>query len=232
MIDLHSHILPGMDDGSRDVLESLAMLEASAAQGVGLVAATPHFYAEENSPERFLSRRAEAAQRLRAALRPGLPEIRLGAEVHYFEGIARSEWADALCLEGTGLLLLEMPFAPWTERMLQEVRELQNRPGLTVVLAHIERYCRWQDKKTWVELLNWGVLNQCNAACYLHWRTRRAALELLRAGRVHFLGSDCHNMDARPPRLGEAMLRLKAGDRDILLKCWQRFLPDWKEVAR
>lgn len=82
MIDLHTHILPGMDDGSRDVLESLAMLEASAAQGVGLVAATPHFYAEENSPERFLSRRAEAAQRLRAALRPGLPEIRLGAEVH------------------------------------------------------------------------------------------------------------------------------------------------------
>ena len=57
MIDLHSHILPQMDDGSRSVDESLQMLAALAAQGVTDVAATPHFYASENSPERFLARR-------------------------------------------------------------------------------------------------------------------------------------------------------------------------------
>ena len=64
MTDIHSHILPGMDDGSRSTEESLAMLAASAAQGVRAIAATPHFYAMENSPEEFLARRAAAVARL------------------------------------------------------------------------------------------------------------------------------------------------------------------------
>ena len=55
MTDMHCHILPGMDDGSRSAAESLSMLEASAAQGVDRIVATPHFYAGENSPEVFLS---------------------------------------------------------------------------------------------------------------------------------------------------------------------------------
>ena len=61
MIDLHTHVLPGMDDGSRSPEESARMLRELAAQGVTLAAATPHFYAGENSPDRFLRRRKEAA---------------------------------------------------------------------------------------------------------------------------------------------------------------------------
>ena len=66
MIDFHSHILPGMDDGSQTVEESLTLLEMLRAQGVDTVAATPHFYARENSPEVFLRRRREAWERLDA----------------------------------------------------------------------------------------------------------------------------------------------------------------------
>lgn len=70
MTDMHCHILPGMDDGSRSAAESLSMLEASAAQGVDRIVATPHFYAGENSPEVFLSRREHAYERLKAVWRP------------------------------------------------------------------------------------------------------------------------------------------------------------------
>lgn len=230
MIDVHSHVLPGMDDGSRSVEESLALLRLSADQGVGCVAATPHFYAEENSPEEFLERRAGSEQQLRAVWQPGLPELKLGAEVCFFEGISQCEELDSLKLEGTELLLLEMPFARWSPRALQEVRALQARPDMTVVLAHIERYLPWQDQETWETLLEWGVRNQCNASFVLRWQTRRKALRMLREGKIHLLGSDCHSMDARPPRLGEAFAALGMRERELLAENSRTFLPEWGEM--
>lgn len=62
MIDFHSHILPGVDDGSKNVEMSLEMLRASAAQGVTDICLTPHFYAERNTPEKFLEKRRRAAE--------------------------------------------------------------------------------------------------------------------------------------------------------------------------
>jgi len=228
MTDIHCHVLPQMDDGSRSVEESLAMLEALAAQGVSCVAATPHFYAGENSPEEFLGRRAASMEKLAGVWRPGLPTLKLGAEVCYFEGVSRCKELDALEIEDTGLLLLEMPFSRWTPRMLREVWELQVRvrPGMTVLLAHIERYLRWQEAETWDALLEWGVLNQCNASFFLRWQTKYKALRMLREGRIHLLGSDSHNMDSRPPELGKALAMLGRNERQILEENSRRFLPD------
>lgn len=221
MTDVHAHILPHMDDGSRSRLESLAMLEKSAGQGISVVAATPHFYAREDSPEEFLVRREQSAARLREQWRPDLPELRLGAEVCWFEGMSRWEGLETLCIEGTELLLLEMPFAPWTERQLREVRAVAERPGLTVLLAHIERYLRWQTAGAWEALAGWGVKFQCNAEFFLRWRTRRRALQMLRGEKIHFLGSDCHNMDSRPPRLGEVLPLLREEDLRLLRRSWE-----------
>ena len=205
MIDLHAHILPNMDDGSRSVAESIRMLEASADQGVKYIAATPHFYAAENSPAQFLRRREMSAAMLRPVWQSRFPQLALGAEVYYFDGISRTQELDLLKLEHTDLLLLEMPFSAWTGRMVAELLELQGCRNTTVVLAHIERYLAFQKPEVWRKLLDGGVRMQCNAEFFLHWRTRRKALRMLRQGKVHFLGSDCHNMEARPPRLGEAM---------------------------
>ena len=112
MIDFHSHILPGMDDGSKSTQESLEMLDMLRAQGVDTVAATPHFYARENPPEVFLRRRAEAWNRLRPQLTADSPRVLLGAEVRYFQGISHVDRLHDLCLEGQDVLLLEMPFSP------------------------------------------------------------------------------------------------------------------------
>lgn len=205
MIDIHSHILPGMDDGSRSVEESVRLLETSARQGVEWIAATPHFYAVENSPGQFLRRRDEAVRRLMEAWQPTFPRLALGAEVYYFDGISRTEELDGLKLENTDLLLLEMPFSAWSSRMVAEVLDIQSRRGTQVLLAHIERYIACQKPELLHTLLASGVKIQCNADFFLNWRTKRRALRMLRQGEVHFLGSDCHNMTSRPPRLGEAM---------------------------
>lgn len=224
MIDIHSHVLPHMDDGSRSVEESLALLRLSAAQGISCVTATPHFYAEDNSPVEFLKRRASAAAELKAHWEPGLPRLLLGAEVCCFEGMSRVSELDALRIEGTQLLLLEMPFRPWTDRLIREVLAIQERGGMTVVLAHVERYLPGQED-AWNVLTDAGVLTQCNAGFFLHWRTRRKAVRLLNQGRIHFLGSDCHNTDARPPRLGDALKVIGAGARGALEENIRDFSP-------
>ncbi|MEF2562838.1 MAG: CpsB/CapC family capsule biosynthesis tyrosine phosphatase, partial [Negativibacillus sp.] len=95
MIDFHAHILPKMDDGSKSAEESIAMLKIQAEQGIRCVVATPHFYAEHETPQDFLHRREHSYQSLqqeieRQGLQEQLPQIRLGAEVRYFEGISRS----------------------------------------------------------------------------------------------------------------------------------------------
>lgn len=208
MIDFHSHVLPGIDDGSKSVEESLQMLETSAGQGITHMAATPHFYPSETTPEQFLKRRDRAAERLQAVWRPEFPRLLLGAEVNYFEGISRAAEMDALRMEGTSLLLLEMPFRIWSDRIVEEIRALHNRPGYTVMLAHIERYLRFQKRAVWDELLGDGILMQSNASFFLRWNTKRKAVRMLDAGRIHFLGSDCHNMAERAPHLREALLAI------------------------
>lgn len=206
MTDFHMHVLPGIDDGSKSAEMSVAMLETSAAYGVSTVCATSHFYAHDNSLGRFLHRRAEAFQRLRQAMdgRDDLPEILLGAEVYYFSGMSAMEGLERLCLEGTDLLLLEMPFVRWTDRMLREVQAIRSR-GIQPVAAHIERYMHIQDRKTMERFLDMDVLVQCNAEFFHSRRTARHALGMLKRESIHFLGSDAHNMSSRSPDLGEAL---------------------------
>ena len=81
--DFHCHVLPHMDDGSSSVEESVAMLRQEAEHGVRTVVATPHFYANHDSPTGFLERRAEAERQLREAMKgcEGLPQLEIAAEV-------------------------------------------------------------------------------------------------------------------------------------------------------
>ncbi len=219
MIDFHMHVLPAMDDGSGNLFVSLAMLEQSADQGIKTIAATPHFYAQENSPARFLERRQRAYDKLAGALGNEeweAPRILLGAEVHFFDGMSAVEDLEDLCLEGTNLLLLEMPFVRWTERMLREVDEIICR-GIEPVAAHIERYMSIQSRKTMRSFLSKDLLIQTNAGFFLSKRTQRKALRMLKNEQIHFLGSDAHNLTSRPPNLGDArhLIYKKLGDDTI-----------------
>lgn len=208
MIDLHTHILPEIDDGSRSVSESISLLEEEGRQGVDTVFLTPHFYAEENNPVSFLKKRHRAWRKLEPYLFPGLPEIRLGTEVQYFEGICSVEDIRHLRIVGTDYILLEMPFSRWTDRMIADVIELGDRYELRVILAHIERYLAKQQPEIWKTLRANGVLMQSNVSFFTERKTRKQALSMLEREEIHFLGSDCHSMgkrrpnwDALPPRV-------------------------------
>lgn len=218
MTDFHSHLLPGMDDGSDSVSTSIRMLDMWRRQGIGQVIATPHFYAEHTTPERFLRRRAQARDALLEALagQADVPRLRFGAEVRFFDGISGAEALPSLCLEGTGLLLLEMPFVRWTERMLGEVEEIRMR-GIRPVIAHLERYMDFNPKKLLRRLMEMDVFIQCNAEFFLSRRTSRRAMHMLGEDWIHFLGSDAHNTTSRPPNLGDALalIEKKLGRRAI-----------------
>lgn len=206
--DFHSHILPGIDDGSRNVEESLAMLRMEARHGLQHIVATPHFYARQNSPEEFLERRAEAARLLFEAMadEPPLPQIHLGAEVYFFPGISECELLPELTIDKNGYILIEMPLAPWTERMYRELQDIHYKLGLNPIVAHVDRYIR--PFKTFDipnRLAQMPVLVQANASFFRERFTRSMAMRMLRAGQIHLLGSDCHNLTTRAPNLDQAI---------------------------
>lgn len=204
MIDFHSHILPGVDDGSASVEESLKMLSMLAEQGVDTVVATPHFYPGRMTAEDFLRNRDAAYKKLCESDLTGLPRVILGAEVKYYDSIRRMQELELLCAGDSGVLLLEMPFEKWSEMTLKEVATLSRSGRVTVVLAHIERYLPFQPHSAWERLFESGVLTQVNASFFTRRFTRRKALNMLGTGMINVIGSDCHNTTTRQPLIGKA----------------------------
>ncbi|MBR5020075.1 MAG: hypothetical protein IKY17_00455 [Oscillospiraceae bacterium] len=212
MIDFHSHILPGVDDGSSSLEMSLQMLRMEAEQGIDAVVATPHFYARYESPDGFLKKRDEAEQLLRRAMveETGLPRLHVGAEVYYFRGISESEFLPQMTIRGTNCVMIEMPPAPWTESMYRELAKIRDRRGLIPIVAHIDRYIapfRTFRIPEYLEQL--PVLVQANAGFFLNRATAGQAVRLLKKDRIHLLGSDCHDLKDRKPNLGGAVQRIR-----------------------
>lgn len=210
--DFHSHILPGVDDGSKSVKESLELLRMEAEQGVRCVVATPHFYANHDTPARFLKRRAAAWERLQVAMaeEPDLPEIILGAEVYYFPGMSDSDALSQLTIGGKKFIMIEMPNMTWTENMYQELENIYEKQGITPIIAHIDRYIspfRGREVLKRLELL--PVLVQVNGEFFLRPLTAPMAQRMLKKNRVHLLGSDCHDCSARKPNLGKAVRKIE-----------------------
>lgn len=214
IIDFHSHILPGIDDGSKNVQTSLEMLRRSAAQGIENIVATPHFYALQDRIGRFLQRRQDALEALLPELTPDMPDIYLGAEVAFFPGISTAEQVSELVIQGTNALLLEMPFRPWSQSDVDEVEALMERRGFQIVLAHLDRYCSIRGNKQYIsQLFELPVTVQINAESLLDWRQRGKILKLFRSQQAQMLGSDCHGIHHREPNLGRGreVLRKKLG---------------------
>ena len=211
MLDIHTHILPGMDDGSKDVSESCEMLALEAQQGIRTVVLTPHFYPDHESPEEFLSRRGQAMDALNRELEHirHVPDLLTGAEVAFFRGISRANDMDRLCIGRSNALLVEMPFSTWNDHMLNELFRLREHMGLQPVIAHVERYLSLQPRGMIQELCERGMLIQANAGFFLERSTARISMRMLKKQQIHLLGSDCHNLGSRKPNLGAAIERIK-----------------------
>ncbi|MBR6645120.1 MAG: histidinol-phosphatase [Clostridia bacterium] len=205
IIDFHTHILPEIDDGSQSTQESVQLLKMLTEQNVKTVVATPHFHPAAEHLDMFLQRRNEAYNRLIKRSLKYSPRILLGAEVEYYDDICCDiDGLKALCIEGTNVLLIEMPNAKWSEKMTDDILCIAESGEITVVLAHIERYISKQSNKTIKQLLDSGVLMQVNATFFTSVFTKGRALSMLQNGTVHLVGSDCHGISRRPPYIKKA----------------------------
>lgn len=221
MTDLHTHVLPGMDDGAKTVEESLALLRMEREQRVDTVVLTPHFYRDRENPKRFLRRRRESAVLLAERLvelseeeRESLPRLILGSEVAWAPNLADWEELPELCIGNTQNLLLELPFAPWTDRMIGQIYDLMGRTGITPVLAHLERYIKIQRPEYIREVLDLGVPVQVSSSVLLRTLSRGSVLKMIRQQQAHLLASDCHNTASRVPdvKLALDVVRKKLGE--------------------
>lgn len=209
MIDLHTHIIPAVDDGLRNDEEVLAFARMATQDGTRTVVATPH--CSESSW--FNDRKAVLAgvERLRALLQSeGIPlRVEPGAEVRLCpELVDRVRDGRAPTLGDNGkTLLLELSLSQHPVGLEQLVFQLK-LAGIEIVFAHPERirYFR-EDLRRYEEVVRLGAYGQITAGSILGsfgGSVREFSDELLRKGLVHVLASDAHDLDSRPPRLSEA----------------------------
>lgn len=212
IIDFHSHILPGIDDGAKTVEDSIKMLKSSYEKGVRVTVLTSHFYPKgQESLDLFLQKRDASFSLLKQACEgmDDIPELRLGAEVNIQTDISEYEGIEKLCVEGTNYILLEIPHDEgFSESLCDRIFNIKLRE-LRPVMAHIDRYLPIP-KKALKELSDLNVLYQVNADAFLHFNIKREIAKLFRMGFVHVLGSDMHNLDERINNLDKAFDELKA----------------------
>ncbi len=200
VIDLHTHVLPGLDDGPATLAASVAVAEVAAHAGTRTLVATPHI--RDDHPGVRLAEIAGRARELTEHLRGrGLPvEVLPGAEVDLRRAAGLDDGELRLAtLGGNGTdLLVETPYGPLPDDFEARLLELAGR-GFRLTLAHPERNPTVKERPELVgALVEQGVLVQMTARS-LDGRTAKALLE---RGWAHVLASDAHALDVRPPDLG------------------------------
>lgn len=215
MIDLHSHILPGLDDGAAAMGETLGMVSELKAAGFHTLIATPHVMEGKGflSPKQILAATEEVCREVAAA---GMAvSILPGAENYIFPALARAVREGQLITLGNSgkYLLLELPLLEIPRYTEQVFFDLQAE-GITPILAHPERYRALAAKPE--HLLAWarqGVLFQLDLLSLngrYGTRARHLAEIMLRSGLAHFLGSDAHGVAGMQPVYREALAKARA----------------------
>lgn len=210
IIDVHAHILPGVDDGARTMAEACRMLRLAASQGIGAVIATPH-YSREDKPEGYgYSQYIQLVQELQEEIRRELPEFTIypGQETYYHEELTeRLQAGKALTLAGSHYVLVEFDIDVSYEYLFRGIRRLMSA-GYWPVLAHMERYRCLRQERNLQELAESGCYFQMNYSGLsgrfldpeVRWRRKQ-----VRLGRIHLLGTDMHQMHFRPPEISGAV---------------------------
>ncbi len=205
MIDFHTHILPGIDDGAKDVSVSAAILETEKEQGVNEIVLTPHYYGKFYSPTDFVRRRAAAYEKL-LAVAAGEFFFTLGAEIHFSDTLSVNAECRKLAIGDTRYALVELPFGEkWSGSLLTRLRYFMDETELTPVIAHICRYPQLRkNPEALLRLAEMGCLLQVNASAFCDKDSSGFAFAALKHNLVHCLGSDCHNVTNRAPDLKRA----------------------------
>ncbi|MBR5322687.1 MAG: hypothetical protein IKU48_03995 [Clostridia bacterium] len=198
MIDLHTHFLPEMDDGAKNVDESILMLREAYKQGVSVCAGTSHIVLHsESNIEAFLKKRDNAIVSLRKKLVGSenlVPKLIYGAEVFLDNDISKYNGVEKLCLTGTNLLLVEFPTREYNPEYAEWLYSLTLK-GIVPVIAHFERYSYINELLDDLDSVN--VAYQMNAKTVMKNSWFKFILGLYYHEKKVLISSDMHNMGLR-----------------------------------
>lgn len=205
-IDVHSHILPGVDDGARSINESLQLIAKLKKQGVTRILATPHFYASVCSLEDTVKKAQDSYADLKMFLTNADPQIKIGYEVHYFKNISKIDDIEKLTIDGTRFLLLELAHMPSLEPAAEDIISLVLDRHITPILAHIERFALLPGFDRITETIKDGFsIGQINASAFsINRKSKKIALRLIKEGYGQIIASDTHSVNSRPPEFDNA----------------------------
>ncbi len=204
MVDFHTHILPAIDDGSKCMDDSNNLLADLESQGIYDVVLTPHFYPDQISADEFISKRDNAIAMLKSNNKlSNKMRLYAGAEVYCNEYLLLANDLTPFCIEGTSLMLLELPFSSkWPNEIWRLIDKLISKHSITPIIAHAERYpavMKNHPADVLSKLIDQGCIIQCNCSSFLNPEISSKVLRLLDIGLINILGSDCHDVLSRPP---------------------------------
>lgn len=207
LLDIHSHILPGVDDGSKNTETSIELLKIMKEQGITDVVATPHFNATLDNMDDYLYAVSDAYEKLKAAVKgQSLPDIHIGCEVYCFSGIGRSTGIRPLCIANSKHLLLELPNRTIDDKTINDIKGISNNLNIMPIIAHIERYSGERGFKTLLEVISSGyAYAQVNASSVIYPPFKRITHKLIKQGYITFIATDTHSPDHRPPLMAQAL---------------------------
>lgn len=235
--DIHTHFLPGMDLGCKDENEALQMVKMMVDQGCMGAVVTPHFYPDE-TVDSYLARRDEAMIKLSNALKGTeyeefLHAIIMGTEVGYHKSLIFESSLPELCMGMSDYILLELPFSKWKPEVLENVQRLMQVRNVKIIIAHLERYFEYGNKKLINELLQMNVLIQMNTEHLLKFGAFRHALDMIQNKRVDILCTDCHGTFFYPPNMQQAIAKMeKAGLQDDVQRMLENNYLIYSECTR
>lgn len=216
MIDLHTHILPNIDDGAKTPQESVKLLHESYSQGISICVATPHIVVHNNAKiGEFLSKRAESIKELKNELltaKCNHPNVLFGAEVLVDNDLSEYEDIKKLCIQGTNLLVVELSYTTYSKYYPEWLFSLSVQ-GISLILAHIERYPYFDRLHHNLEGTN--ITYQINAETLLSASGRGLAKRLYQAGHQVIASSDTHGIAYRKNYMLEAYKKMEKKDKPM-----------------
>lgn len=221
MLDIHSHILPGVDDGAKNSDAAFRLLSEMYSQGITDVIATPHFYPDTDGLESYFDRIQTAYKGFKAEyddmLSGGnkLPNVYIGSEVLYFRGILKSEHIGDFTLNNSRFLLVELTDGGIEDCLYEELSELKNERGIIPIIAHIERYHKSKNFKKLLKFIKEeNIPAQINASSFFIKGLVKPAEKLVKQNLAAFIATDAHSPEKRPPMMQAALehIATKFGD--------------------
>lgn len=206
IIDMHCHILPGIDDGARNEGSMERMFRIANTEGIEAIVATPHYTLGEDEKKLEAIKTKYALARKAWKKRGSQKELYLGNELLWEDGIVEAlDNGKALTMNGTSYVLVEFLPDAGDTYIENAVRRLQYA-GYLPIIAHVERYERLQSRKVLQRLVDMGVYLQVNVSTVLGkhgFLLKHRMLRWMQEGLIHFVGTDAHNSKTRRPEIQE-----------------------------